>query len=203
MKDFFVKNFHWLIIAWALQGIYVSYTEHEEMLLPVLESKPGIEETIVRLERQLKEIETFKKNLEQMKERLSEVRNQIEKLQRQLPSDVNDTVVLTFLSDEGKKINILNGQYSPSAESNNGFYIAKDYKMAAEGTFLQFLIMFEKIAASERILNIKNFNMTADRTNNRGFHQIIKMEASIESFRYNTNYVEDSGAQAIEEKYKI
>jgi hypothetical protein len=78
---------------------------------------------------------------------------------------------------------------------NRGFYFAKDYKFTGTGTFLQFLILMEKLevmASNDRILNVKSLSLSVtDRlaeNDKKSRFQLLNFEAKIESFRYNPNY---------------
>jgi Tfp pilus assembly protein PilO len=202
MKEKLVSNFHWIIIFYALFGYFELYEEKEEALENSLVSIPIIEAKIVKAKRKIRQIETFKKNLSKSKERVKEVVKQIEKVQKQLPSDVNDTVVQSIIGDIANKLKIKEPSPVPDKETNNGFYFAKDYKFTAFGTFIQFLIFFENLNKTERILNVKSFKLDFDKSRTKGRFPIVNLSAVIESFRYNQSYKERSGVEEIENKFK-
>ncbi len=93
-------------------------------------------------------------------------------------------------------------EQSPGKETNNGFYFNKEYSFAAKGTFLQSLIFFESLANAERILNVKTVKISHDEEQNRSRFQIVNLETTVESFRYNTSHVEKSGVEEIENQFK-
>ena len=141
------------------------------------------------------------KNLTKSKERVKEVVKQIEKVQKQLPTDVNDTQVQSIIGDIANNLKIKDPSPTPEEETNNGFYFAKEYKFSAYGTFIQFLIFFENLEKTERILNIKSLKITFDQEKTRGRFPIVNLDTVIESFRYNQSYRERSGVEEIEKKY--
>ena len=202
MKDGLVKNLHWLIILYACWGLFTIYEEKEVELETSGVSIPVIEAKITRSKGKLRQIETFKKNLSQSKERVKEVVKQIEKVQKQLPSDVNDTEVQSLMGDIANNLKIKEPQPSPAEEVNNGFYFAKDYKFTGYGTFIQFLIFFENLEKTERILNVKGLELEYDDDKTRGRFPIVNIKTTIESYRYNTDYKERSGVEEIEKKFQ-
>ncbi len=201
MKESLVKNLHWFIILYACWGLFVIYEEKEAQLETSAVSIPVITAKITRSKAKLRQIETFKKNLSQSKERVQEVVKQIEKVQKQLPSDVNDTEVESLIGDIANNLKIKEPQPSPDKETNNGFYFAKDYRLTGYGTFIQFLIFFENLEKTERILNVKSLELVYDESKTRGRFPIVNLTAIIESYRYNTEYTERSGVEEIEKKF--
>jgi Tfp pilus assembly protein PilO len=202
MKEKIVSNLHWIIIFYALFDCFELYEQKEVALESSAVSIPVIEAKIIKAERKIKQIESFKKNLSKSKERVKEVVKQIEKVQKQLPSDVNDTVVQSIIGDIANKLKIKEPSPVPEKETNNGFYFAKDYRLTAYGTFIQFLIFFENLNQTERILNVKSLNISFDKDKTKGRFPIVSLSAIIESFRYNQNYKEKSGVEEIENKFK-
>lgn len=190
MKEFLIKNIHLFIFAYAAFGLYGIYEEKMLSLEQEKQQTPGFENKIKKAKKKLSEIDKFKKNLSTSKERVAEVVKQIEKIQKQLPADVNDAEVQELVGNIAKDLRIKDPAPSPSSETLNGFYFAKDYVFTGKGTFLQFLILFEKLAKAERILNVKKVVMAYDNNNLRSRFQVLQIEAIVESFRYNPNYKE-------------
>ncbi|MFZ4713040.1 MAG: type 4a pilus biogenesis protein PilO [Bacteriovoracaceae bacterium] len=199
--EIIVKNFHWLIILNTAWGYWTRLEEHNLALAQVQEQKPGIEEKIKVTNKKNDEAKIFLANLEVSKKRVMEVAAQIEQVQRQLPSSTNDTEILDFFSSEAKQLNI-NAGLNPASEETRDFYIAKKYNIDAKGTFLQFLIYFERISSSERLINVQSVKITPLSEKQKGRFQMLTMNAVVESFRYNTSYREDTGLEQIEEQFK-
>lgn len=202
MKNKLVANLHWIIILFSVFGYFELYEEKEVELENSGASIPVIKAKIQKAKRKISQVEKFKKNLSKSKERVEEVVKQIEKVQKQLPSDVNDTVVQTIIGDIARKLKIKEPSPAPGQETNNGFYFAKDYQFSAYGTFIQFLIFFENLEKTERILNVKSFNLIFDPVKTKGRFPIVNLTAVVESFRYNQSYKEESGVEEIEKKFK-
>lgn len=91
--DALVKNLHVFIILYAFFGLYTVYEEQAMNLENLKAEVPNLHASIERSKKKIAEIETFKENLAASKERVQEVVKQIEKVQKQLPTDVNDTLV--------------------------------------------------------------------------------------------------------------
>ena len=203
MKEMLVRNFHWFIIAYACMGLWDIYELKTEALENSAQLAPAVSTRIQRAKNQIKKIERFKKNLSKSKERVQEVVKQIEKAQKQLPSDVNDTEVQSLIGDIAKKLKMVEPQPSPGKEANNGFYFSKEYIFQAKGTFLQAIIFFENLKNSERILNVKSFDIALDESKAKSRFPILNISTAVESFRYNSSYKERSGVDEIENQFKI
>jgi Tfp pilus assembly protein PilO len=203
MKEMLVRNFHWFIIAYAGLGLWNIYEEKTINLENSEQLAPAVVTKIQRAKNQIKKIERFKKNLSKSKERVQEVVKQIEKVQKQLPSDVNDTEVQSLIGDIAKKLKMVDPSPSPAQEQNNGFYFSKEYNFEAKGTFLQSIIFFENLKNSERILNVKSFDIRLDESMAKSRFPILTIKTVVESFRYNNSYREKSGVDEIENQFKI
>jgi Tfp pilus assembly protein PilO len=203
MKEMLVRNFHWFIIAYTFVGLWDIYELKTEALENSAQLPPAVATKIQRAKNQIKKIERFKKNLSKSKERVQEVVKQIEKVQKQLPSDVNDTEVQSLIGDIAKKLKMVEPSPSPGQEVNNGFYFSKEYTFQAKGTFLQAIIFFENLKDSERILNVKSFDIALDESKAKSRFPILNISTAVESFRYNNSYKEKSGVDEIENQFKI
>jgi Tfp pilus assembly protein PilO len=199
--ELIVKNFHWLIILNTAYGYWTRLEEHNAALLQIQEQKPPLEDKIKALNKKIEEAKIFKANLEVSKKRVQEVAGQIETVQRQLPNQINDTEILEFFSSEAKQLNI-NAGFNPGMEETRDFYIAKKYNIDGKGTYLQFLIYFERIANSERLINVQTVKFSTLQEKQKGRFQMLSMNAVLEGFRYNSSYREDTGIEKIEEQFK-
>lgn len=201
--DSLVKNLHVFIILYACFNLYTIYEEQTVNVEMLQNEVPSLQAQIQQSKNKIAEIETFKENLEASKERVKEVVKQIEKVQKQLPTDVNDTLVQQYFTNTAQKLRMLNPNPTTQDEKLNGFYYSKNYKFTASGTFLQTLILLEQITKSERILNVKSLDMKQTSLKRRSRFQILDIEMAIESYRYNTNYQEKSGVEEIEQQFKV
>ena len=202
MKDTLLSNLHWIIIAYALFSLSTVFEEKEAFKEQVIVTMQGVEDRKKQTTKKLAEINKFKANLQASKERVNEVVNQIEKVQKQLPTEVNDTEVQQLLGGFSTELRIKDPKALPSKETLNGFYYEKEYLYEAKGTFLQFLVFFEKLAKADRILNVKKLEIMHDQSGQKGRFQVLTLQAVIESYRYNKGYEEKSGIKEIEAKFK-
>lgn len=201
--DSLIKNLHVFIILYAVFSLYTVYEEQTLNIENLKMEIPTLQASIETSKKKIAEIETFKANLEASKERVQEVVKQIEKAQKQLPTDVNDTLVQQYFSATAEKLRMLNPNPTTQNETLNGFYYAKNYKFTASGTFLQTLILLEQISKAERILNVKSIHLKQTSESKRSRFQILDIDMMVESYRYNTNYKEESGVEEIEQQFKV
>ena len=195
MKEKLISQFHWIIIIYAAFNVY---TLQEEKLIEIEAAKQEIPRLQGKIDKQkikLDGIEEFRKNLAASEERVKEVVKKIETIQKQLPTNINDTEVQGSVKEISQTLKIRDPQVVAENEVNRGFYFAKDYKFTGTGTFLQFLILMEKLevmASNDRILNVKSLSLSVTdslaENDKKSRFQLLNFEAKIESFRYNPNY---------------
>ena len=197
-----LSKLHYFIIIWVLYGTYNHYEEHLESVDLLNSQIPTIEKSIRKIKKQKEEIKNFNQDILEAKSRIEKVAMEIEKLQRQLPSNISVTDNLDLLNNLAVSLNLKNVMLSPGQDEDRGFYLAQKYLLKASGTYLQFLIFLEKISIQERILNIQSMSFNKGNEKQKGRFQIINGEMTIETFKYNPNFKEDRGIDAIEKQFK-
>lgn len=196
-----LKNIHWLIIAFAAFNFYTAYDAQSERLKQIEDENEAQKVILSKNKRTQKEISNYYKNIKEEKERIERVAKEIEKMQQLLPSEISDSENINLLRKMADDVNIKELSITPDIDSERGFYIARRYKLKAKATFLQFLIMFEKIGENKRILNIGESEFKKSDTPQRGKFQVIDGEFMLEAYRFNPNYKEDRGIEEIQKKF--
>lgn len=196
-----LKNLHiFLFIYFVYQG-WLKFNEIEEKKNQIQSQVPIIRAKIGKLKRQKKEINDYILSIAEAKKRIELVAEEVEKIQKKLPSTISDAQNLEFIKQVAEGLNIKNIYLSPRDEKNEGFYIIKKYEFKASGTYLQLLIFLEKLGEAEQLLNVGEVKIEESTNPQKGRFQVINFTAMVESFRYNVNYKEDRGIEAIEEKF--
>lgn len=188
-----IANFHILLFLYGLYGAYELYSQHAEHAEAISNQFPAIESDIQSTEKRVAEIQDFVKKADEYKTRVDNVAKTIEAVQKQLPAETNDSQILQTFSQDMNVLNIKDPSFVPGAEETSTYYISKDYSIRAKGTFLQFLIFFERLGTADRIYNIKTLKLTSASDNQRGRFQIISAEAVIQAFRFNPNFKVERG----------
>lgn len=197
-----LKNLHWLIIAYAAFELYTLYSEANERLVNI-ESQQEVRRAELSKNKKIqREITNYYKNIEEEKIKIERVAREIEKMQQLLPSEISDSDNISLLRRMADDVNIKELSIAPEVESDRGFYIARRYRIKAKATFLQFLIMFEKIAENKRILNVGESSFKKSELPQRSKFQVIEGDVVIEAYRYNANFKEDRGIDEIEQQFK-
>lgn len=204
MAEKLLKKLHFIILAYTGLMLFTMYEEHMTKLEEVENRKPTLRKEINSLKEKLELARTFQDDLEQSKQRLVEVANDIEEIQRQLPATIEDSEVLDLFGKEADLIKIKDLTLKPGSEKKKDFYFVKDYNFTAVGTFLQFLIYFERIANSSRLINVTKLKMEipTDDTLSRGRFQLVKLSSVMEVFRYDADHKETVETQEKEEEKK-
>jgi Tfp pilus assembly protein PilO len=201
LKNNILKQLHLLLLIYFGYGFYVTFDEHETVMAQLNSKQNSIKSKIKKEKKKLKKLNKFRESLKQTKERVEGVAEQINKVQKQLPTNVNDTEVLEFLTSEARALNIRNPNMSPLKEDANGFYFTKNYEVKGSGTYLQFLILLEKISSSERLFNVSELLFEKDLNGQKGRFRTATMLAKLQSYRYNESHKEQSGIKEIEKQF--
>jgi Tfp pilus assembly protein PilO len=197
-----LRNIHWFIIFYAgFQG-WTAWDDHQGKISSVRDEIPVLQKNIKKGRKEKKQLTSLFKDIEAAKERIKEVALEVEKIQKQLPTEVADPEILESIRVVAENINIRNIFQTPLTEENKGFYYAKRYEFKGTGTFLQFLIFLEKIEEAERILNIRNVNISNSTQKQRGRFQLVNATIVVEAYRYNAGYREATGIGDIEKQFE-
>ena len=197
-----LKNLHWFIIAYSMFNIYLGYTAKEEQLAQIQSNEEAQQVINRKNKKEQKEIASFYKNIDEEKIKIERVAQEIEKMQQVLPSEVSDIENIELVRRLSDDVNIKEIGITPGKETDHGFYIIRDYNIKAKATYLQFLILFEKISENKRILNIGEVKFKKSTEPQRGKFEAILGEFTIHAYRYNANFKEDRGIEEIEKKFK-
>lgn len=197
-----ISKMHWIIIFWVSFSLFTMYEEKEEMKVQKEEKLPSLKIQITKSRKKKKQMQQYFKDIDKAKERIERVAEEVEALQKKLPSNISDTQNLELIKGVAEGLNIKNVFLTPGNEENKGFYMTKRYEFNGTGTFLQFLVFFEKIAENDRLLNITSLKMSKTQKKQRGRFQLINCSANIIAYRYNPAHREDRGIDAIEKDFK-
>lgn len=201
MKDLVnkcISNAHILLVLYGLYGFWVKYDEYQIASQEITNQFPQIETEAAAAQKKLKEIQEFLKKTDEYKARVEGVAKNIEEVQKQLPHEINDSQIITYFNSEISVLNIKDPSIVPGKEETGTYFISKTYNLRAKGTFLQFLILLERIGNGTRIYNIKNLTLTTDESNKRGRFQIVNGEGEIQAYRFNPDFRVDRGFDKIE-----
>lgn len=191
MKESLIKNIHWLIILYAGWGLFGVYEEKEELLNQEVVQLEPARIQLNRSRKKVAEIDKFKENLSASQERVQAVQKSLEKARKQIPADLNDVEVQRELEDLANILKMLDANSSPLEEENRNLYFAKEYRVQARGTYLQFMVFFENLLKKERILNIKEFDLKKGNDEGKSRFKVLNFTAVVESYRYNKDYKEE------------
>lgn len=188
-----ISNLHFILLIYGLYVGWVMYDEHQLKAEELANRGSGIDVEISIAQKKVRELDEFSKKTDEYKVRVEEVAKNIEAVQKQLPAETNDSQILGFFQNEINALNIKDANFTPGKEEKSIYFISKDYNLKARGTFLQFLIFFERIGNSDRIYNIKNLKLTTPNDTQKGRFQMISGEGVIQAFRFNPEFRVDRG----------
>ncbi|MDD4976025.1 MAG: type 4a pilus biogenesis protein PilO [Bacteriovorax sp.] len=197
-----LRNIHWIIIAGALFNIGMYYKEVDDKISEIIGQQEIHRQALQKARKTKKDISAFYKDIDEAKGRIERVAREIERTQQLLPSEVSDTENISLLRRMAEDVNIKELSIMPDKDDDRGFYIARKYKFRAKATYLQFLIMFEKISENKRILNVSELSFKKLEQPQRSKFQLIDGEFTLEAYHYNAAFKEDRGIDTIEKEFK-
>lgn len=193
MLEKLAQKAHILILLYAGFNIYTmwqdSITEMESLEMRV----PALEGRIAKHKKEIKQLKEYNQDVAEARERVELVAQEVERTQRQLPAEISDIENINLLRGIADGMNIKDVTVTPLSEELRTFYYVKKYEVKGYGTFLQFMILFAKIADNERLLNIKEVELKRRSEGQRGRFQVIDVKVIVEAYRYNPNHKEDRG----------
>lgn len=197
-----INKLYLLLILYSLFLVYESYSEvglEKESLQSDITSFQG---RLNRKKKELRKLREYEKDVERKKEEIEIVAQKLEEAQKRLPKDISDNESINLIKNLGEILKIKEVQINPSGQEEHGFYITKFYSFSGKGTYLQFLLLLENISKQERILNVRDINLSKIKKINKSRYEIINLAATIESYIYNTQHKENRGIKEIEQRIK-
>jgi Tfp pilus assembly protein PilO len=196
MKEFLNKiiaSIHWVVVGLGLWNIWFIYEDHSVQIEEVLSRETQIESEIGEKKKSLEEIKDYVRKADEFKARIEQVAKNIESTQRQLPQETNDDKIISFLKSEMGLLNIKEGSVISNQEQKSTYYISKEFTLKAEGTFLQFLVFFERLKEQDRIYSIKELKIVNLNDKQKGRFKMLSFQGVIQAYRYNPDFKVDRG----------
>ena len=194
---------HYFILVYAIGAGYLQWESKKEAYDMEVSRVTSLELNIDKKTKELEELKSYYEDVERAKDKIRIVSQQIKDLQQRLPSKSDDIRNLSFIKDLANKVNLQSVDLKPEKEVMKEFYFLTRYNLNAEGTYLQFLLLLEQIATSQKLLNIPVIDIQLKQENQRGRFILLKGLIVVESYRYNEKYREESGIKDIEKKYNL
>jgi len=120
---------------------------------------------ITNLQKKIGEAKDFERQFEEKKKRYSELVKELQKIQGALPKQFFLPDLLSDLLREAKQLEVEIISIRPDpAETTNDLYNSLGFNIEARGTFLQFFILLDRMAAMKRLVNVQNFSLEKDAT---------------------------------------
>lgn len=182
------KVLPYLILFYGGFNCYTFFTEHQERSVQLTEQLEAADSQLVKIKKKVASIKQNEDKLRDYEAKISEVRKQIEDLKTRMPSESDQTAVLQELTNTAQELNLKDVTFNPVPKADRGMYLINTISLSGKGTYLQFLILFEKIKASKRFFNVDNFQLVESPVDNKGRFIFVNVKADLQTFEYNQNY---------------
>ena len=191
IQKIFLKNLHFVILISGLFFRLQDYTESQGNIHKNEEKIPVIKSKIRKHKKRYELLEGYLDDLEESKRQVSDLKEEIDRVKKQLPTEIQETDILDLFAKEAELVNIKNPLLKPGAEKKRDFYIGKDYQFKATGTYLQFMVYFERLERHPRIIDMVELEMISSKSKkNRGRFQLVDLTARMEVFKYRSKVKE-------------
>jgi Tfp pilus assembly protein PilO len=145
-----------------------------------------LKKQIKTMKEKIAKAKEFLKNEEAVRKRMVDVRTQIEIAQKRLPGQILDAEINQIISKELDLINMrTSGILKPIKEQKFSFYAGKSFKLNAKGSFLQFLVLMERLSKKERIINILDINFKS--SDMAGRYLLLDGDIMLETYKFLTD----------------
>ena len=182
------KALPFLILFYGGFNCYTFFTEHEESNAMLTQQLEAADAQLAKIKKKVASIKQNEDKLREYEAKISEVRSQIEDLKTRMPSESDQTAVLQELTNTAQELNLKDVTFNPVPKADRGMYLINTITLSGKGTYLQFLILFEKIKASKRFFNVDNFQLVESPSDNKGRFIFVNVKADLQTFEYNQNY---------------
>jgi len=189
MKNFY-KFLPFLIFLYGGFNCYTMFTEHEEAYENLTQQLESADAQLAKVKKKVAGIKQNEDKLREYESKVSEVRKQIDELKTRMPAESDRTAVLQELNNTAQELNLKEVNFNPVPKIEKGMYSINSVSLGGKGTYLQFLILFEKILSNKRFFNIDNFLLTESPADNKGRFIFVNVRADIQTFEYNLDYKE-------------
>jgi type IV pilus assembly protein PilO len=130
------------------------------LYLPNFEKIDRLEKNLTQLE---KELETARRNaadLEKFQAKMREAEAQYKTAMRALPEKQEIPSLLTSISKSGQDVGLEFLLFEPKGEQRKEFYAEIPVAINVKGDYHNLALFFDKVARLNRIVNIRNINMS-------------------------------------------
>ena len=183
MIPFIAKLIPWLIIGYALWGSFTIYQGNKEEYDDLINIGNLLEQKIEKKKAEVESIGKYSKNKKQLNARLEKAKTELEKINKNLPKEINDAEIFSYLNKLALGVLIKNPILEQVGENEHELYTEKRYRLRAQANFLQFILLFKEIFSSQRLFNIKNFKLTKTEHKQYRRHEILQGEILLESYK--------------------
>ena len=179
-----LAHIHWLIFLYAGFETYNQYLEYTEEIERISQSKGTTNQQIERHTKEQQDTDAFRKQIEEAKKTISKIHNEIDILKKRLPANVSEDKDIQSFQSMAKDLNMQDISVEPQEDIVNEHHIIKQYEFKARATYLQFLLLFEKISNLQRIFNIQSLRLEPPEEESRGRFQLVNGRSLITSYQY-------------------
>ncbi len=174
----------------GLSDLYESWQKKEESIKSELSKIPALEKENNEIEKAIQKIKEVRSNVKDFKSKVDKSKEDLEKVGKFIPPISSRTAILDELSRVARSLNIKNISFKPKYEKENhgGLYITNGIEFEGRGTYLQFLVFFEKMKKPDRIFNVSSVEVTSSSIINKSKHVIVDFKTIIETFHYNKDH---------------
>ena len=197
-----IQNIWIVFLGFILFDVFQKYNQHAVGLEEVKSQIPSIEKSISVKEKKVQALEGYFSDIDNAKNRIEKVASEVEKVQQKFPSVINDSFYNRGIREFTQQLNMKKVSITSGDEVDKGFYFIKKFELSAHATYLQFLMLLEKIEGFEKLLNISDITFRELPEKQKGRFQLIEGKITIEAYRHDPGHKENRGIVDIEKDFE-
>ena len=171
-----------MVLVGLLPTIYIYYDEGSSLS----EKLQTAQQTKITESKKYQVAKNKQEKLPLLEEKLTKVTEQLRRAQEKLPNKIYMDDILHSTANIAKDAGIKFNLFKPGAETaKQGAhqYMEMSIALAFTAQYSQVMTFFDNIANMEKIIHLRNINMTAERDNNDTSSVLINTKAELIVFR--------------------
>lgn len=197
MKDLVAKYGYVIFLIYGTYQLFGIQDEHQVAMEMLTQQIPALEAQIAKIKQRVENVKDNEAKLKESEQATEDYKRQIAEMKIKMPPTSEQALVSQELTNNANELNLKDVNLSLAPKQDKGMYFINGIKLNGNGTFLQFLIFFEHVLNSKRFFNIDELTITEHKTETKGRFIFVNVDASIQTFEYNENYVEPKAAPTV------
>ncbi len=181
------KLLPFIVLCYGLFDFYEAYSLNQKKQTELRATLDQVKSENKKIKEDIKQIQSIEEgSVDTLQKKVNDAKDNLDEVTKMIPPIDDKAVILNELSSVAKNLNIKNISFKPKYgnPSEEGLYLINGIEFKGKGTFLQFMLFFERIKKLKRIFNISTLKIENKSFKKTGKHVLVDFKAVIETFHY-------------------